>query len=108
VGEWNGQKHQAIPKTDNWLYLVQYTAGSEGWNCVETDAMVYWSLNYSYKINEQAKGRIDRLNTKYTDLHYYIFRSNSSIDNAISKALAQKKSFNEGAYYKRVHESVAA
>ena len=93
--EWNGHKHQEIPKTDKWIYLVQYTAGAEGWNCVDTDATVFWSLNYSYRINEQAKGRIDRMNTLFTDLHYYIFRSNSAIDTAIAKSLVTKKNFNE-------------
>lgn len=95
VAEWNGHKHEQIPEGDRWLYLVQYTSGSEGWNCVRTDAMVFWSLNYSWRIMEQSKGRIDRLNTPYKDLWYYILRSGSSMDLGIVKRLATKRDFNE-------------
>ena len=95
VGEWNGNKHQEIPDTEKWLYLVQYTAGAEGWNCITTDAMVFWSLNYSYKIYHQSQGRIDRLNTPFIDLYYYVFRSAAGIDTGIWKSLMGKKKFNE-------------
>ena len=98
VGEWNGQKHQEIPETEKWIYLVQYTAGAEGWNCIVTDATLFWSLNYSFKVMEQSKGRIDRLNTPFINLYYYLLRSNSGIDNAIAKALTGKKNFNEKSY----------
>lgn len=100
VAEWNGHAHEEIPNSERWIYLVQYTAGCEGWNCTSTNAMVFYSQNYSYKVMEQASGRIDRLNTKYVDLYYYTFKSRSNIDLSIARAIKEKKKFNETKYIK--------
>ena len=100
IAEWNGHKHQEIPRGDKWVYLVQYTSGCEGWNCITTDTIIFYSQNYSYKVLKQAEGRIDRLNSPYRDLYYYHLKSKSGIDLAISKSLKQKKKFNEGKFIK--------
>lgn len=98
VAEWNGHRKQPIPDADSWVYLVQYVAGAEGWNCVETDTVLFYSLTYSYKNFEQAQGRIDRLDTPFTDLYYYVFTSESLVDRALRDNLSAKKLFNENVF----------
>lgn len=97
--QWNGHKHEEIPKSDKWIYLVHYSS-AEGWNCIETNYILFYSLNYSYKVMEQAEGRIDRLNTPFVDLHYIYMIAPSSIDNSIMAALNRKKKFNEDSWGK--------
>jgi hypothetical protein len=100
IAEWSGHAHQPVPNTNSWVYFVQYTAGNAGWNCIKTDTIVFFSQNYSYKVMQQASGRIDRLNTPYKDLYYYHLKTRSGIDLAISKALTAKKTFNESRWVK--------
>lgn len=98
TAQWNGHRHDAIPTEPRWVYICQYTSAAEGWNCTSTDTVLFWSLNYSWRVTEQCEGRIDRLNTPYSRLRYYFLESHSSIDEAVRRSLSLKKVFNERAF----------
>lgn len=98
TAQWNGHRHDAIPAEPRWVYICQYTSAAEGWNCISTDTVLFWSLNYSWRVTEQCEGRIDRLNTPYSRLRYYFLESHSSIDEAVRRSLSSKKVFNERAF----------
>lgn len=95
VAEWSGHRHMPVPDSEKWIYICQYTSACEGWECTDTNCTVFFSQNYSYKVMTQAAGRVDRLNTPFTELYYYHLKSRSGIDLAINKALKAKKKFNE-------------
>lgn len=95
MAEYNGHRHEEVPETERWLYLVQYQSGAEAWNCTETDTIVYYSLSYSHRLFEQSQGRVDRLDTPFDDLWYYVLISDSEIDRLIWKSLVQKRNFHE-------------
>ena len=99
TAQWNGHRHDAIPAEPRWVYICQYTSAAEGWNCTSTDTVLFWSLNYSWRVTEQCEGRIDRLNTPYSRLKYYFLESHSSIDEAVRRSLSSKKVFNERAFF---------
>jgi len=94
--EWNGHNHDLLPDAKTWVYLCQYTAAQEAWNCITTDCIIFYSQTYSYKALNQSSGRIDRMNTPYKFLYYYHLVTLSSIDIAIQKNLLKKENFNEG------------
>lgn len=108
---YNGHQHDPTPSGEfspnsKWAYLVQYNAGAEGWNCIATPNMIFYSLNYSYKMMLQASGRIDRCNTPFRELNYFVLTNDSPIEYRIRDCLKRKEKFNENAYKEELYEEI--
>ena len=99
VREWNGKKHEPIPDSKRWVYLVQYTSGREGWNCITTDTIIFFSEHTKYRTMIQAAGRTDRVNTKFKILYNYHLVSKSPIDLSIRRSLKSGKDFNKRKFF---------
>lgn len=97
-GQRNGHRHDPVPVSkEPWVYIVQYQS-ADAWNCISTNIAILYSLPYSWRQQEQAMGRIDRMNTPFDELHYYRLMTDSTIDNAILACLDRKETFNERVY----------
>src|SRR3989338_2418144 len=78
-------------KTNEAKYLVCHPlSGGKGLTLINSNAMVFYSLDYSWESNYQMRERIHRIGTKNSCLYIYLLAS-GTIDVEIFKAIEKKQ-----------------
>ena len=84
----------AFESESDAIALIQYQAGAMGLNLQIANKIIYFSLPERSELFEQSKKRIHRLGQE-TSCFYYLLMAKDSVDEAIYKALEQKRDFTD-------------